>query len=165
MSGLRDDLGPATHPGADGQECRAQAPGRTGARFLTHIGSSSGHQRLGHFLENPVEVADIVGAGPLLRTENRRRPMRAEQRVGDVAREVDLDIGQPRIQPAEISSVKIGQSGRVRGQLAAVGRQPFHSQAGQHARPAVGGRAATEPDDEAVGRVVQGVTDQIGHTQ
>lgn len=108
------------------------SPGRTGAGSSAS-GLSGPASASATFVENPVEVADIVGPGPLLRTENRRRPMRAEQRVDDVARE-SIDIGQPRIQPAEISSVKIGQSGRVQGQLAAVG-PAISLQAGQHARP------------------------------
>jgi len=118
---LGHHLHAAAHPAAEAQERGPQPAGGSGAGPVSDVGRTGGGERVGQPGQGGVQDGHLLGGGALLRPEDRGGAGGAEQRVGDVAGRLDLQPGQPRVQPGEVDPGQARQALRGRGHGRAVG--------------------------------------------
>ncbi len=93
-----------------------------------------------------VEHRDVVVGRALLAAVHLRRALGPGERVVDVAREDEVDLAQAGVEPGQVGRREIGEPTAAGADGLAVRVQEACAERGQHARPAVRGRAA--PDAE-----------------
>ncbi|SSL81991.1 Uncharacterised protein [Klebsiella pneumoniae] len=99
-----------------------------------------------------------------MRAEHRAGALRAGQRVGDVAGNVNPAICQPRIEFAEIDSRQRLQRAAPGGDLLALGGQQFRPQRLRHPGAAVIGRTAANTNNDLSYPGVQRMADKLPGT-
>lgn len=111
-----------------------------------------------------VEPFDHLRRRPFLRAEHRAGALRAGQRVGDVAGNVNPAICQPRIEFAEIDERQRLQRAAPGGDLLALGGQQFRPQRLRHPGAAVIGRTAANTNNDLSYPGVQRMADKLPGT-
>lgn len=108
-----------------------------------------------------IEPVDHLRRRPFLRAEHRAGALRAGQRVGDVAGNVNPAICQPRIEFAEIDERQRLQRAAPGGDLLALGGQQFCPQRLRHPGAAVIGRTAANTNNDLSYPGVQRMADKL----
>ncbi len=153
---------PALEPRAAGAGQRpAQAARRAGPGQRAQVAPGRGGQRVGQPGQHAVEERHVAGRGALLRAVDRRRAVRAEQRVVDVAGDGQIDRAQPRVEPGQIDPRQPRQRLRHRVELGPGRVEKARSERRQRAGTAVGRGAAADPEHDPGRAAGQRVAQQL----
>lgn len=135
--------------------------GRTGARQLCDLGAAVPGQHAGIGLHAGIEAPDGVRPGAFLRSENVRGARRSAEDVVDIARHLDPDAVDARVDSRSIDRRNPDEVGAAAAQLLALSIQEFHAECPRDPHPAVVRRAATDADENPLGRVIEGYANQL----
>ena len=102
-----------------------------------------------------VQLADIVGAGALLRSVDSGSPARPQERIGDIAGDLHANPAQPRVETGGVHPRQLAQAGGCRREFGALRVEETHAKDGQHAGPRLVGGAAPDADHQPFGPGVQ----------
>ncbi len=150
----------------------AQAAGRAGAGQLAQLAPGGGGQRVGQPGQHAVQERDVGRRRALLRPVDRRRAVRPEQRVVDVAGDGQVHRlrgcapspgagPQPAIEARQVDPLQPRQRLGVRRELRPAGVEEARPQRRQRARTAVAGCAAADAQHDPAGAAVERVAQQL----
>jgi hypothetical protein len=140
---------------------KAHAPRRSRTRPVCRIDAQVAAHHVRPAGQGDLEQRDLLACRALLRAVHRRRPVRPQQRVVDVAGDDERDVGQPRVQPAEIDAFQHGQRRPARRQLGAERIEQPGAERLHEPGAAVGARTAAQTEYDRVAAGVEGDADDL----
>ncbi len=108
-----------------------------------------------------VERADHFGRRAFLRSENRGSAVRADERVVDVAGDLDRSLGETGINPGNVDPREIRERAAAVSQFPPACVEKPDAKRLQHSGAAVVGRASADADDEATRAFVERGSDEF----
>lgn len=179
-----DHLGTAEHAGAEGRErearttscartgdlreraarCGRAAPGLRGEQVAAQpVLGDGGADEVGQVAERPLEVLRLLGRRALLRGEPGARAVQAQE--GHVHVHCGHEVDGGHASPQRSEPVEVVSRGRAEAAAAAPQHGRRQSEAREHARAAVVGRGAAQPDDDACRPEVEGRREQLAQAE
>ncbi len=134
------------------------APGARAASAALGPIASPGRWRSGR---GPRRGPDVVGGGALLRAVDGGGALGAGERVVDVAREDQVDLGEAGVEAGEVGRGQVREGGAAGADGFAGRVEEAGAERGEHAGAAVGGGAAADAEDDGGGTGVQGGAEQF----
>ena len=166
VDGGHHDLGsgPEARP-EDSVKCCAEAAGGARARHVRDGLAEGALDDRGVVGEVRVEDAHELGRRPLLRPENRRRAIRTDEGIVDVAGDLDRALRETRVQPRDVDPFETGQRAAAVRQFPAARIDEANAERLQHSGAAVVRGAAADADDEPARAVVEGGPDEFADAE
>lgn len=162
---LDDDIDARSKLGAKETLQRgADAARGTSAGHIAHVHAETAFDQTREMRQGGVQRDDIIGTGPLLRSEHRAGASGTGQRIGHIAGGDDGHVPNGRIHRCDVDDGYIGQGRSPTSQLVAVRVQETHAEGLQEAGAGVIGGAAAETDDDSSNAKTGGGEQQFAGT-
>ncbi len=112
-----------------------------------------------------VEDSHDLGGRPLLRPENRGSALRTDERIVDVAGDLDRALREARVESGDVDSLEAGERAAAVRQFHAARVKEANTESLQHPGAAVVRGAAADADDESARAVVEGGPDELADAE
>src|SRR2546430_2723496 len=129
------------------EEARAEAPGRSRAGHVADRPTDEGFYDVRVPRECGIELADDLGCRALLRAIHRGRALWTEERIANVARDLDRGTDQARVGLA-IDAAELRERGTALGEIVAVAIEESVAEGARHPRASVVRGAAADADHD-----------------